>query len=304
MTNESLRAAERGVEAYDFRRPMTLAREHSRAIEMAAETFARQWGTQLTSRLRVVTGVQLDSVHMVSYDDYVSGLPDQTLMAVATLGGKRAPLVVQVPLDLSLLWIDFLLAGPGMRGAVPDREHTEIEASLVRTMLQTALGDLRYAFTSVAQLDATITQLQYSPQFAQLVPAAEPVVRLTYTVSIGDDRWSSTVMTPAEHLLDSLRAAEQGGSNRAESDEVLEARRRVHAQMHEVPLDVSVRLRPLTVRPGDVVDLEVGDLLMLTHSASRPLDVVVDDKVLAHAVVGAHGRHLACQVVHFQEDER
>lgn len=35
-------------EAYDFRRPMTLAREHGRVFEMAFETFARQWGTQLT----------------------------------------------------------------------------------------------------------------------------------------------------------------------------------------------------------------------------------------------------------------
>ena len=50
--------------------------------------------------------------------------------------------------------------------------------------------------------------------------------------------------------------------------------------------------------------LAVGDLVMLTHPSSRPLDVVVDDKVLAHAVVGANGRQLACQVVNFEEDER
>jgi len=304
VTNEPLRGPAPTVELYDFRRPMTLAREYSRAIEMAAETFARQWGTLLTSRLRVVTGVQLDSVHMVSYDDYIGALPDPTLMVVAKLGGSHAPLVVQVPLDLSLLWIDLMLAGPGLHGAVPEREHTEIESELLTKILQTALGDLRYAFVSVAPLDATISQLQYSPQFAQLVPAAEPVVRIAYTVALDGHEWTATVMTPAEHLIDALRAAEGSGLGRSESDDVREARRRVNAQIHEVPLEVAVRLRSLPIRPRELVELKVGDLVMLTHPSSRPLDVVVDDKVLAHAVVGAHGRQLACQVVNFEEDER
>lgn len=305
MTNEHLRGAQpKTVETYDFRRPMTLAREYSRAIEVAAETFARQWGTLLTSRLRVVTGVQLESVHMVSYDDYVGGLPDPTLMAVAKLAGSHAPLVVQVPLELSLLWIDLMLAGPGLRGAVPEREHTEIESELVTKMLQSALGDLRYAFSSVAPLDGTISQLQYSPQFAQLIPAAEPVVRIAYTVALDGSEWTATVMTPAEHLIDALRVTENRGRGRSESDEVREARRRVNAQIHEVPLEVAVRLRALPIRPRELVNLAVGDLVMLTHPSSRPLDVVVDDKVLAHAVVGANGRQLACQVVNFEEDER
>lgn len=304
VTNQPLRGAPPTVEPYDFRRPMTLAREYSRAIEMASETFARQWGTLLTSRLRVVTGVQLDSVHMVSYDDYIGSLPDPTLMVVAKLKDSHAPLVVQVPLDLSLLWIDLMLAGPGLHGAVTEREHTEIETELLTKVLEMALGDLRYAFASVAPLDASISQLQYSPQFAQLVPAAEPVVRISYTVALDGHEWRATVMTPAEHLIDALRVAESSGRGRSESDDVREARRRVNEQIHEVPLEVAVRLRSLPIRPRELVELAVGDLVMLTHPSSRPLDVVVDDKVLAHAVVGANGRQLACQVVNFEENER
>ena len=41
-------------EVYDFRRPMTLAREHGRVLERAFETYARQWGNQLSARLRAV----------------------------------------------------------------------------------------------------------------------------------------------------------------------------------------------------------------------------------------------------------
>src|SRR5215218_808553 len=61
-------------EVYDFRRPMTLAREHGRVLEMAFETYARQWGNQLSARLRALSAVTLESVAMHSYDEYVRAL--------------------------------------------------------------------------------------------------------------------------------------------------------------------------------------------------------------------------------------
>ena len=69
----------------------------------------------------------------------------------------------------------------------------------------------------------------------------------------------------------------------------------------EVPVEVAVRCTPRTLHPRDVVDLAVGDVLPLSHPASRPLEVVVDGVVLAHAAAGTHGSRLACQVVSVEE---
>ena len=65
---------------YDFRRPTTLAREHSRVLELAFETFARQWGTQLTAKVRVLSQVECLSVQMQTYDEYAASLPATTAM--------------------------------------------------------------------------------------------------------------------------------------------------------------------------------------------------------------------------------
>ena len=58
----------------------------------------------------------------------------------------------------------------------------------------------------------------------------------------------------------------------------------------------------ITKSPGEIVDLQVGDVLPLNHPASRPLEVVVDDVVLAHAAAGTHGSRIACQVVSVEEN--
>ncbi|MDQ1517043.1 MAG: flagellar motor switch protein FliM, partial [Actinomycetota bacterium] len=44
--------------AYDFRRPNKFTREHVRALQIAHETFARQFTTVLSTTLRTVSQVQ------------------------------------------------------------------------------------------------------------------------------------------------------------------------------------------------------------------------------------------------------
>ena len=74
--------------------------------------------------------------------------------------------------------------------------------------------------------------------------------------------------------------------------------------MSTVPVDVHVRMRPVTVHPRDVVDLTVGEVIHLNHPVSRPLDVVVDGIVLARGVAGNNGRQLACKIVDAEGEDR
>lgn len=285
-------------ELYDFRRPMTLAREHARALEMAFETFARQWGTLLTSRLRVVAHVSLDSVEMRSYDEYVRSLPAMTTVVLCSVDQGRSTAVLQLPLDTTMLWVDYLLGGPGLVGRVPERELTEIEWQLVREVLGHAVGDLSYAFASVCPLEVAVRSVQYAPQFVQAAAASEPVIVATFTMEVGSQTTTATFMAHAEMLLASLKAAEE--SDNRSVDEVREHQRSLALmaeQVQDVPVSVGVRFTPQTVTPADVVDLQVGDVVPLRHRADTPLDVVIGDVVLARAALGSNGSRLACLVV-------
>ena len=306
MARSSTRRQRSGQpEAYDFRRPMTLAREHGRVFEMAFETFARQWGTQLTSRLRVMVGATLDSVEMISYDEYVRRLPGHTTMVLCSVEQTRATAVLQIPSDTSLLWIDYVLGGPGLVREETPRELTEIETTLITDMLASALADLRYAFAAVVPLDVRVRSIQYNPQFVQAVPASEAVIVATFTLLVGEGTTSATLMLPADVLLAPLRAGE--GADTRSADELRShesAGQRVLATVQTVPVDVSVRMTPLTIHPRDVIHLAVGEVIHLNHPASRPLEVVVGDRIMARGVAGNNGRQLACKVVDAEETAR
>jgi flagellar motor switch protein FliM len=281
---------------------MTMAREHARVLEMAFETFARQWGNQLSARLRVMAQVTLDGLSLQTYDEYVRGLPGTTAMMLCTIEQSRQTAVVQVPVSTTMVWIDYLLGGPGTGDVREDRELTEIELTLVRGVMQAALGDLGYAFSSLTPLDVTLRAVQYNPQFVQAVPASDAVLVATFQLRVGEREDLATVMFPAELLLGAVRQADGASGRNAEDQRAHEvALLDLEAAVEEVPVAVAVQFAPLTVRPRDVVDLAVGDVINLSHPSSQPLDVVVDGVVLARAAAGNNGSRLACMVVTVEE---
>ncbi|MFC4616511.1 flagellar motor switch protein FliM [Cellulomonas sp. H30R-01] len=289
-------------EPYDFRRPLTLAREHARHLEMAFQRLARQFATQLTARLRVVSQVTFEDLELRTYDEYAGGLPSPTAMVLCTLEPSRQPAVLQMPVGAALVWIDYLFGGDGRGDEREGRELTEIEWTLVKDVLQHAIGDLDYAFAGLTSMSATLRSVQYNPQFVQVVAAQETVLVAAFLLRVGDREDRMTLMLPSDLLLGALRSSE-GSDARSDEEQraVATAQGDLERAVHGVPVDVAVRFRPVTVHPRDVLDLAVGDVLPLSHPSTDPLDVVVDGIVLARGAAGTHGPRLACQVVTVEE---
>jgi flagellar motor switch protein FliM len=290
-------------EPYDFRRPLTLPRDHARHLEMAFERFGRQFGNQLTARLRTLTHLTLDALTLSTYDEYVNLLPTPTAMVLCTVTQTRQTAMLQLPVAATLVWIDYLFGGDGRGDDREGRELTEIELTLVRDLLQHSLSDLEYAFAGLAPLGVTVRGVQYNPQFVQAAGASDAVLVASFTLRVGEREDAVTLMLPADTMLATLRAAD-GPVARSEGERLAAAA--AHADLEtavqDVPVEVAVRFAPVVIHPRDVVHLAVGDVLPLSHPSTEPLDVVVDGVVLARAAAGSHGSRLACRVVTVEEN--
>lgn len=277
------------VELYDFRRPTTLAREHSRVLELAFETFARQWGTQLTANVRVVSQVNCEQVVMQSYDEYASGLPATTAMVLCTLDSSEAKAVIQLPAAAALSWVAYML-GSNRPRTVSERKFTQIEQALVRGLFDDALEDLRYSFGPLIVTPIAVDAIQYNSQFAQAAATGDLMIVATFAIRVGDATTTATLAIPAEVLLPQLGEANPT-SNAANAGDL------IAAQMGGVPLEVALRLTPAQVTPSRILGLAVGDVLRIPHPEHRPFEIAVDGQVLARGAAGSNGSRLACVVV-------
>jgi flagellar motor switch protein FliM len=285
----------RSIEVYDFRRPTTLAREHSRVLELGFETFARQWGTQLTAKVRVLSQVTCDQVEMTTYDDFAASLPATTAMVLCPLEGVSAKAVIQFSSAAALGWVTHMLGGNTHASTVlPERKFTPIEQALVRRLMDDALEDLRYSLGSLLVTPISVGGFQYNSQFAQAAAKSDLMIVASFEIRVGELATPATLALPAEILLPQL--GETNPTSTAQNSSEL-----IDAQLASVPVDVALQFLPAQMRPTAVLDLAVGDLISLPHPAHRPLDMTVGGISVGRAAVGANGSRLAGIIVTTEE---
>ena len=292
-----MRRARADAPAYDFRRPIQLSREHSRMLQLAFDSFARQATTVFTSSLRTVCSVQLTSIEQQTYAEYVDSLGAATYLTMFSAEPMHNLGVLEIPLVATMTCIDHMLGGPG-RENQPQRPLTEIESDIAGGMIDRLLGEMRYSMAGVVPLNPMVTGVEYSPQFAQVAAASDVMVVASLELRINERSFRMTVCLPFTGLLPHLvRAAAPVPVSDQERAQRARSAAELHRQFQQVPVEAAVRCRPTPLGPDDLVGLQVGDVLRLGHPASAPLEVVVDGTTFAHATAGARGPRLAALIV-------
>jgi flagellar motor switch protein FliM len=281
---------------YDFRRPNKFTREHVRALQIASETFARQFTTVLSTTLRTVSQVQAKGIHQLTYDEYIRDVPNPTYLAILSLPPLTGAAIFHLPLPVVMAAIDRLLGGPGTGPAIR-RPPTEIEQSLMRDLLGRVLRELAYAFESLTALEPVVLHQESNPQFAQIGSPSDMVIVFVYDLRIGGQDGEATLCVPFAALQPVLD--EVAGSSllagRVEAD-VESVRDALAGRMGAAPVTVSVSFPSVAFALSDIVDLQPGDVLPLDHRVDAPLEVSVGGVPRFAARPGRRGKRLACVI--------
>jgi flagellar motor switch protein FliM len=285
-----------GPEKYDFRRPTKLSREHVRTLQIAYETFARQYATLLTTSLRAVSQVSLISIEQLTYDEYIAGLSSPTILALFTIDPLPGTAILEFSLSTAMACIDHMLGGPG--GPQPQRPLSEIELPLLNGLIERTLGELRYAFETIALIKPEMTAIEYNPQFAQAGATSDAVIVASFDMRVGSEECVASMCLPFGAIFPKLQG-DQGAAVLTESQRRARelAYRNVVSGLEGAPIEVSVKFQSVKMHPADLVGLRPGDVVPLAHPTSAPLAVTTAGITFAHAVPGSQGTRLACLVV-------
>ncbi|MBV1892583.1 MAG: flagellar motor switch protein FliM [Ilumatobacteraceae bacterium] len=281
---------------FDFRRPTTLSREHVRTMQIVQETLARGFTTTLASALRAVVNVSIFNIEQRPYDEYVRNLPNPTVLTMLSLRPLPGLSILQMPLPVAYAATELLLGGSG--GAIqPKRPMTDLELSLMRGIVELSLPEIRYAFESVVSIEPSVIAQESNPQFAQLAAPSDMVIIASFEVRIEAVTDVMTLCIPFSSLqphLEALSDSNQDGEEDTNRIAAEKARIRTHVEAAEV--EARATFRPTTATSQQIVDLEVGDLLLLNHPVGLPLTLQADAVPVLDVTIGRLNRHLAVQV--------
>lgn len=277
---------------YDFRRPVRLAREHAHMLRVAMQTWSRQTTTLLTTSLRVVCSLGSPRIEELSYDEFLTGMPEASVCAVLTMPPLPGKAIMSFDLATVLAMVDHQLGGPG-GDPQPDRPLTDIESAIIRQLLIRAFRELTYAFEQIAHVEPHLVAIEADARFVQAAAPTDPVVVARLDLAVGSRESQVGFCLPYAMLAPSLEAM----TRKSESGDKVRIRReaaqRTQQRLADVAVDVRVRFEPVRLPSEQVGRLGVGDIVPFNHPATRPLAVTSASTVFARAVPGVAGRTLA-----------
>lgn len=282
---------------YDFRRPNKFNREHVRALQIATETFARQWTTLLSTTLRAVSQVSVRKIEQLSYDEYIRDIPNPSYLALLAIPPLAGSAILHLPLPVVMACVDRLVGGPGA-SKQPNRPVTDIEQNLLRTLMGGVLRELAYGFESLNPIVPQLVHQESNPQFAQIAGPTDMVVVCEFAVRIAEASGTATLGIPFSSLqpvLDEITTS-AFESGRQLMDPV-GIRRSIERRLDDAPLAVSVRFTQVSLTASEIVALTPGDLVSLHHHVDAPLDVAIAGVPQFHGRAGQRGKRLACLVI-------
>jgi len=289
-------------ELYDFRRPDKLSKEQLRTLQMLHETFGRLFAGSLSAYLRVSTHLDLVSVEQVPYEEYMRSLNASiiTLFAMPPLAGQA---LLELEFSIVLSMIDRLLGGPGNM-VKSTSALTEIEQALTESIVDRALRDLRSAWEGVAHFTPQRDRIETQAQFIQIVPPGDIVVSVLFEVRIGDQRGAMSLCLPFMMLkpIAGKLAAQRWIATSQKKSHAQHARLLMR-RIENTAVTCVCRLGTAQISVGDLVNLRVGDTIVLDRLKGADADLMLGDRVKFTGSVGTSGRKVAIRINQVVRDE-
>ncbi|MFN4032888.1 MAG: flagellar motor switch protein FliM [Fimbriimonadales bacterium] len=290
------RAAKKTIayEVYDFRRPDKFSRDQLRTLQMVFETFARLCSTNLATYLRTPIHIELISLEQIPYEDYLRSLKQSAFIVFSAppLSGEA---VLEMEYSLVFTMLDRLLGGVGK--PIERAAFTEIEKPLVLALGERMLMAYRNAWESILQVDPKIETLETSAQFVQIAPPSDIVITVLMEARIGERRDAMSMCVP--HMVIkpiTPRLSSQNWVSSAGKRTTPILRRALTQHLHRTALTCHARLGKTQMRLSELLQLKVGDTILLNTPYNGKIDVLVENRVKFRGKPAVRNRKLVVAI--------
>ncbi|MEN2998229.1 MAG: flagellar motor switch protein FliM [Brevinematia bacterium] len=286
----------KNIKSYDFRRPDRFSKDQLRTLQMIHETFARLTSTFLSAQLRLVVQVHVASTDQLTYEEFSRSIPSPTTLGIINMEPLKGSAVLEIDPTITFVVIDRLFGGKG-ETLKDNRELTDIEKSVMESVIVRILSNLRESWANVIDLRPRLGNIEVNPQFAQLVPPTDMVVLITFDVKIGEAEGMMNLCVPyvtIEPIMSKLSAQYwYSGIKKIMTKETLDL---VKDTLNKVELDISVIIGSTTLKFRDIRKLKPGDVIRLDQSMRDNMIMKVENKEKFYCRPGKVGKKVAVQI--------
>ncbi|MBN2516023.1 MAG: flagellar motor switch protein FliM [Deltaproteobacteria bacterium] len=281
---------------YDLTSQDKIVRDRMPTLEMLTEQFARMFRTTMSSLLRKVVSVNIVSLKMMKYGEFMRTVPLPTSMHVFKMDPLKGNSLFVFESKIIFTLVDILFGGTGRDSfKVEGRDFTAIENGLIRKVVLSALNDLEKVWKPLINLNIVYQRSEVNPQFVQIVLPSEVVIVTVFEIEMDFSSGNITLCIPystIEPIKEKMRSGYQV-DNLEVSDEWKES---LESEVRLSSVNMEVLLGKTELKGREIANLKKGDVILLDRYYSDDLDVYVEGFLKFKGQPGVYKGNQALQI--------
>lgn len=266
-------------------------------LEVVFDRLVRMMTTSLRNFTSDNVEVSLDNITSIRFGDYLNSIPLPAILSV--FRAEEWDNFGLIMVDSSLIYsiVDVLLGGRRGTAAmrIEGRPYTTIERNLVERMVSVILADMSAAFEPLSPVNFNQERVETNPRFATIARPANAAILIKLRIDM-EDRGGRLEMLlpyatlePIRELLLQMFMGEKFGR-----DSIWE--NHLATELWATEVDIQAVLDEQQLSLNDVLEMEVGDTMMLNASPDSPITLRCGGINMVSGKMGRSGQNIAVKV--------
>ncbi|MGC9964862.1 MAG: flagellar motor switch protein FliM [Syntrophobacteraceae bacterium] len=292
------------IRSFDLANQDRIVRGRMPTLDIINDRFAKTHRISLSGSLRRMLDINVCQAEMIKFGEFIRTLPVPTSLHILKMEPLRGHVLFMIESRLIFNLVDCFFGGSG-RGSykIEGRDFTSIEYRVINKVVKQVIQDLDLAWQPITAVSFSFVRSEVNPQFATIIPPTDAVIVVRYELEMDRLMGRMALVLPystIEPIRSKLYASFQSDQLEVDDEWILRLRR----LLHEVPVELSVELGSATLKGAELMNMEIGDVIMLDNDFNRPLLVKVEGVPKLKASPGIYRGNLAFQVhSHISDNE-
>ncbi len=280
-------------QAYDLARPGKLSPADRKRLGFLHADLAKRLEMSLSGLVRDYVEVVAGDPSEVRWSGLVASLPSPCAVFMFEAPPLKGTGLLRMDPGLAFGLVDRLFGGKG-EAVDLGRELTPIEQRVVGRFADAVLAEVQAVWRRAFECRTSATGFASSPDLIETGGVDESVIEVGLKLETGPLGGNIHIAYPHHMFEPAIRSL--GPKREAKAGPAIQG----SAEMiNALSLPVTVRLRPTRVDMKHLVDLAVGDVLLLDNPVSEDVEVLVGKKPVMRGRPGSHGGRLAVKITRF-----
>lgn len=266
-------------------------------LEVVFDRLVRLMTTSLRNFTSDNVEVSLDNISSIRFGDYLNSIPLSAIISV--FRAEQLDNFGLMTVDSNLIYsiVDVLLGGRRGNVAmrVEGRPYTTIERMLVTRMVEVVLADTTQAFSPLTDATFKLDRIETNPRFAAIARPANAAILVRLRIDMEDRGGRLELLLPYA-TLEPIRKMllQQFMGEKFGRDNIWEGH--LASELWHTHVEVRAVLDEQIAPLSKVLNLKIGDTLMLGSAPDSPVSVACGRVTLTSGHVGRIGHKVAVRV--------